>query len=265
VELDVAVVLAAREGEVSRAGARLREDLRGQGRVDGVRFDCRAGSHEARHAREARGLVLSRPEADWVRRFAMTHLGNGLAEADRSEEALVVEEAELSTLRRVGATKVTILRAKTNLAVTYTGLGRTEDSLKLEREVYSGYLKLYGENHERTIRAANNYAVTLMQLDRFEEARPLLRKMRPVARRVLGESHDITLLLRSNYAEGLFNADGATLEDLREATTTLEDIVRIARRVFGGSHPLTETTHGKLQGARAALRVRETPPGTRGD
>ena len=46
----------AREGEVSRAGAGLREDLRGQRRVDGARFGCRAGSHEARDAREARGL-----------------------------------------------------------------------------------------------------------------------------------------------------------------------------------------------------------------
>ena len=34
-------------------------------------------------------------------------------------------------------------------------------------------------------------------------------------------------------------ADGATLDDLREAVTTLEDAVLIARRVFGGAHPLT--------------------------
>ena len=31
----------------------------------------------------------------------------------------------------------------------------------------------------------------------------------------------------------------ATLDDLREAVTTLEDTERIARRVFGGAHPLT--------------------------
>ena len=31
--------------------------------------------------------------------------------------------------------------------------------------------------------------------------------------------------------------DGATLDDLREAVTTLEDTERIARRVLGGAHP----------------------------
>ena len=34
-------------------------------------------------------------------------------------------------------------------------------------------------------------------------------------------------------------ADGATLEDFREAVTTLEDIGRTARRVLGGANPLT--------------------------
>ena len=39
------------------------------------------------------------------------------------------------------------------------------------------------------------------------------------------------------YAETLYRDDCATLEDLREAVTTLEDTERIARRVLGGSHP----------------------------
>ena len=33
---------------------------------------------------------------------------------------------------------------------------------------------------------------------------------------------------------------GATLDDLRDAVTTLEDTARIARRVFGGAHPTTK-------------------------
>ena len=51
---------------------------------------------------------------------------------------------------------------------------------------------------------------------------------------------------------------GATLDDLREAVTTLEDAGRIARRVFGGMHPLTSDVEKYLQEARAFLRVRET-------
>ena len=58
----------------------------------------------------------------------------------------------------------------------------------------------------------------------------------------------------------LCNDPAATLDDLREAVTTLEDAARIARRVFGASHPLTTGIEGNLQkNARAALRTRETP------
>ena len=69
-------------------------------------------------------------------------------------------------------------------------------------------------------------------------------------------------LVRTVYARALFLDTGATLEDLREAVTTLGDVVRIARRVFGGEHPLTMALGEDLQDARAALRARETPPGS---
>ena len=53
---------------------------------------------------------------------------------------------------------------------------------------------------------------------------------------------------------------GATLDDLREGVTTLEDTERTARRVLGGAHPTTTGIENTLQYARAALRARETPP-----
>ena len=51
---------------------------------------------------------------------------------------------------------------------------------------------------------------------------------------------------------------GATLDDLREAMTTLEETGRTARRVFGGAHPLTTAMEDNLRQARAAFRARET-------
>ena len=71
--------------------------------------------------------------------------------------------------------------------------------------------------------------------------------------------------MRQYYALALIKADGATLDDLREAVATFEDLERIARRVLGGAYPLTGGIEVNLRNARAALRVRETPPGTRGD
>jgi hypothetical protein len=63
--------------------------------------------------------------------------------------------------------------------------------------------------------------------------------------------------LRWNYARALYEDDGATLDDLHEAVTTLEDAERIARRVLGGAHPTTENIAKTLRKARAALRARE--------
>ena len=68
-----------------------------------------------------------------------------------------------------------------------------------------------------------------------------------------------TLWLRSTYAEALYKDGGATLDDLREAVTTLEDTTRIARRVFGGANPLTEIIEDNLQNAGAALRAMWCP------
>ena len=65
--------------------------------------------------------------------------------------------------------------------------------------------------------------------------------------------------MRRTHAAALYEDDGATLDDLREAVETLEDTVRIVRRVFGAAHPLTPGIEGSLQNARAALRARETP------
>ena len=84
--------------------------------------------------------------------------------------------------------------------------------------------------------------------------------MIPVARRVLGDSNDLTLRMRWTYADVRYQDPGATLDDLREAVTTLEDAERTARRVLGGAHPLTKGIEGDLRNVRAALRE-ETPPG----
>ena len=68
-----------------------------------------------------------------------------------------------------------------------------------------------------------------------------------------------TLRVRWLYGRVLYRDDAATLDDLHEAVTTLEDMVPIARRVFGGAHPTTMGIEVELRDARlaAALRARE--------
>jgi len=184
-------------------------------------------------------------------------LGNGLSLVDRHEESLSVREAELSMDRRVGAPEESILATQGNLAVTYHELGRSEQALRLKRDVYSGTLKLYGKEHKDTLTEAYNYACSLLKVGRFEEARSVLRENILVGRRVLGEGDDLTLSMRANYALALHVDDSATIDDLREAVTTLEDTERTARRVLGGQHPTTDRIEQSLRRARAVLAARE--------
>ena len=60
--------------------------------------------------------------------------------------------------------------------------------------------------------------------------------------------------------DALLYDEGATLDDLREAVTTLAEITRTARRVMGGTHPLTVGIEGALREAWALLCAHETPP-----
>ena len=69
----------------------------------------------------------------------------------------------------------------------------------------------------------------------------------------------VTLTMQWNYARALRNNPSATLDDLREAVTTLEETERTARRVLSGAHPLTVEIGDDLRNARAKLRARETP------
>ena len=70
--------------------------------------------------------------------------------------------------------------------------------------------------------------------------------------------------MRMNYAHALYNDDDPTLDDIREAVGTLEEIERTARRVLGGAHPLTGSIERHRRKARATLLRRacdETSPG----
>ena len=67
--------------------------------------------------------------------------------------------------------------------------------------------------------------------------------------------------MRLNYAQTLYmNCTSATLNDLHESVTTLEDLERISRRVLGIAHPFTKGVAFDLSRARTELSLHETPP-----
>ena len=68
--------------------------------------------------------------------------------------------------------------------------------------------------------------------------------------------------MRWVYAQSLYRDDDATLDDLREAVSTLEDTERTARRVLGGAHPDVVRIEKSLREAREAVHARESQPGS---
>ena len=192
-----------------------------------------------------------------VRGMAMHQLGKGLFEADHFEDALSVQEAELSTRRRLRDTEHNILCVQGNLAITYDMMGQLDRAQQMMRDVYCGSLKLFGEESEQTLVAVSNYARSLIEIGHFEEAKSLLGKTIPVARRILSENHHLTLVLRNNYAWALYMDDDATLDDLHESVNTLEEVQGIARRVLGAEHPTIGLIEAHLRTARVALVARE--------
>ena len=59
--------------------------------------------------------------------------------------------------------------------------------------------------------------------------------------------------MKKDSARALYQDTGATLDELREAVTTLEDTERTARRVLGGAHPDVVGIEDSLRKARAML------------
>ena len=196
---------------------------------------------------------VGRPETAEIRLGAISVLGNGLGAAEYHEDALSVKEAFLSMMRRFGSPEEAILVAQGNLANTYEALGHHEKALSMERDTYSGRVKLNGEEHEKTVLAVANYAGVLAKLNRFEEAKAVLRKTMPVARRVLGDKDRLMLKMRWQYASTLYNDNGATLDDLRESVETLESVAPLWKRVFGEAQPETPRVELALEDAREAL------------
>ena len=71
---------------------------------------------------------------------------------------------------------------------------------------------------------------------------------RPQHRRVLVED-----VRRWNYALALNRDDGATLDDLRESSETLEAVAKSWKRVYGDLHPETRNVQSALATAREKL------------
>ena len=157
-------------------------------------------------------------------------------------------------MRLYGDSEGNILVAQSNISSSYAELGRHEEALRIERDIYARRSALLGKNDEATLLSAVNLACSLVEdLEQFDEARAFLQDRIPEAIQALGKDADLALKLRRMYAQCLYENDGASREDVTAAIATLEDIDRRQTRIFGAAHPQTVCTRYHSERAVLAL------------
>ena len=148
--------------------------------------------------------------------------------------------------------------ARINMACCHAKMGRKEESLKIERDIYAQRLASLGDSHKETLYSAHRLACDLLALSDAHriEARVLLHEVVPRAEQNqdLGPEHKCLLQLRWLYACSLWtDPRGPTLDDLVEAVAIYEDVEKIWLRVFGEKHPETLKLQREVVAARERL------------
>ena len=128
----------------------------------------------------------------------------------------------------------------------------------MQKAVYLGRLRIWGEEHRDTLLAANNYTATLVVLRRFEEAKALLRKTMPVARRVLG------MMTRPRSGRGVFTRCRSARTPPPRSTIFVRQC-RCSRTLIGsGGACSAARTHSQRQSsANCKLREPRSAPAKR--
>ena len=71
--------------------------------------------------------------------------------------------------------------------------------------------------------------------------------------RTIGNEHDLTLDLRNLFARAISRDPNSSRDDVHEAVTISEDVLRTTQRVFGTSHPYSRGSRKDLESARMRL------------
>ena len=181
-------------------------------------------------ARACVSTYASRSPGDGVRISVM----NALATHLPADEAVTCREQMLSDFERPGADKASLIVLKTGLGRSYVDAGRHDDALAIFRDVHKRNVALRGPEHDETLYCAGHLTNCLVLTGRHDEAKTLLRdQVLPAAQRVLPPEDDIVISCTSNLARALYDADGASVDDLREGVALLVALCTTSRRVYG--------------------------------
>ena len=202
-----------------------------------------------------------------IRLAAMTELGNGLFSAQAAAEALVVHKAQVVAYARNPPSSDQIdlpyLGALSNVANCFAQLGREEEAQVIRRMVLAKERSFYGDGHLEPIMTAANIANAMVQCKKpsakkYAEIREFTREWVSIAQSSGLGDHHITNRIKEAHAYGIYRDPAASLDDVREGVTILEDVDRSYRQILGKDHPVSAHTRASLiyvKGRLAHARV----------
>ena len=201
--------------------------------------------------RACASTYASRSSCDEIRFAAQRAVANQLS----GHEAVTFCEQMLSDVQQnsfVG--KASLIDVNEKLATAYGNVGRYDDALALWQEVHARNAALRGSEDEETLFCAGVEAHCLVATGRYDEAKTLLRDtVMPVARRVLPPESDVVISGTVTLARALYQANGASVENMLEAEAMLEAMCQTTRRIFGAGNPNVTNRLAYLDRVRAEL------------
>ena len=172
--------------------------------------------------------------------MSMSVLGNHLPPSNAS---LMILEALLDGQKRyaiqVGGQPAerNIVITKNTISACYEALGRYDDALRLDREVYASAVRLFGPTSPQTLGLALGLVQSLIKTENYAEARTFIRE-RMQESRGLGDEHMVNMKLRHGLSRAIVrDGDITSRETLEEAEEILVDLLRTTRRVLGPAYP----------------------------
>ena len=171
---------------------------------------------------------------------ALSTLAAGLRMNFCYDDALLVYAASVATLQRwLPNDESFALRAKNNMASCYSNMGLHDQAVRLQREIHTRGVALYGVSDEMVLVCSGCLGISLLACGRFVEAQTFLREQVPLIRSRYGSDHNTTLKSVQALAASLSNDPASTRENRLEAKRLMQDVVERRVRVYGRTHPTT--------------------------
>jgi len=129
----------------------------------------------------------------------------------------------------------------THLGTLYYEMGRTAESLDLQRRALAMSIEVFGEDHDETSDKMNNLALALRDVERYSEAEQYLRRALHIRGELLGDRHPD--YLTTHYNLGLVLKTTGRLE---EAERIQRRVLAVREVVLGPEHVYVGTTSTAL-------------------